>query len=1332
MIRNFLCLFLGSALSLPAVSQVPARPLLTGTINESELVTLPGTVNPLARAQFDRGAVSDSFPTGRLLLLLNRPQERTAALNQYLQDVHTPGSAAFHQWLTPAQFGDRFGPADSDVQKISAWLSEEGFQVTGTSKGRTLIEFSATAGQIGQAFHTQIHKYEINGEAHYANAGDMQIPEALAGIVRGISAINDFRPKPELHVAGTAHLDPKTHRITPDLTLTGNKSSFYAIGPEDFATQYDLTPLYAAGINGNGVTIGVINDSNIDVNLASGYRSLFKLSNNTAQVVLDGGDPGVNGDATEAYLDVELAGAVAPQATVNLYIASWDTAADALDDPLILAARRAIDDNQADVLSVSFGECEAGIGPADNQILNELWEQAAAQGQTVLVSAGDNGSAGCDSADQQVALYGLQVNGFASTPWNVAVGGTDFYYSDYATGAPSAASAWNSANDANLGSLKATLPEQVWNDSQGLDAINPTNTNPATNLYTIAAGSGGASGCINSVLTPQAAFPFVCNPISTTSTVKGYAKPNWQSGAGTPADGVRDLPDVSLFAGNGYNLSAYAICAAAGDCVPDANQQVSLTLVGGTSASAQAMAGIMALVDQKYGRQGQADYTLYALAQQKPPVFHDITLGGNHVSCQVYNGVPSADCTIIPNGSYPNYSTLTGYSASAGYDLASGLGTVDANALVTNWNAVSMAATTTSLQLSSTSFTHGTPVKITTTVDSASGGATPQGVVSVLTNSTLEANQSAGFLALGSNGSASGSFDTLPGGTYQLWANYGGDATHAGSYSTAASITVSPEPSTVGLSAFQTSEQVSTYNPGLGCTPIIGNLEQPISSGSSVYPDTPLWFSAQPRGSVSNLTTATGSVTFTVDSKQWPVALNSAGAATWISPMNASGTHTVVATYQGDASYGPATSSAFTYTVSPFTAAFAISPSALSTASMDESHGFGCYPGNQCSAYQGDNLPVAVFLSGGPCFIATGTVTLTLGTQTQTVPLTPGGYPVGQVAVGFATFTNLQPGTYQLTGSYSGDSNFAPATSSSYTVSVAATPNPLLATTTTVSVSPSQVNWANGEASFNVTVTGPGSSTTPPTGYIDLYGEGTEMIWSSGLIPSGPNSATANFQISQVPNGNAFTPYIGTVPIQAVYLGDSNYQPSVSAVSQLTVTYPTTPDFLLATQAGQITVQPGGTTTMAVNLESMYGFNSPVALTCAPSSSQITCSINPPAVTTNGISSATLTINAAAQTAALNATRQPRWPAGMGMLAVGLFLIRRRTVVAARRWLLLSLCLVAVSVSLIGCGGGVSSSKTSSPPPPPSAATYSVLVTGTSGGLTHNAKVTVVVPNAAS
>jgi subtilase family serine protease len=371
--------------------------------------------------------VPDSFPAQRLILLLNRPPEREAALQQFLQAAHTRGSASYHKWLTPEQIGEQFGPADADVQTVTGWLNSHGLQVAKTSKSGQFIEFSGTAGQLREAFHTEIHQYSVNGVTQYANANEIRIPEALALLVGGVSPLNSFYTKPSLQVVGPASYSRSTGKTTPQWTIPNpnGAGNFYAVAPEDIATQYDLGPLYKAGVNGTGQTIGIINESNVDLSLVQDYHNLFGLSSPMPQVIEDGADPGTMSVVDiEAYLDIEEAGAVAPGANVDLYISD----ASSLADPLYTAALRAVEDNQASVLSLSFQNCEGYFTQAGNALWSGIWEQAAAQGQTVLVSSGDSGSAGCDDAnDQWTTSYGLAVNGLASTPWNVAVGGTDFY-----------------------------------------------------------------------------------------------------------------------------------------------------------------------------------------------------------------------------------------------------------------------------------------------------------------------------------------------------------------------------------------------------------------------------------------------------------------------------------------------------------------------------------------------------------------------------------------------------------------------------------------------------------------------------------------------------------------------------------------------------------------------------------------------------------------------------------------------------------------------------------------------------------------------------------------
>ncbi len=1281
---NRLVLILWIALSVPVTGQNRATPLITQTIDPTKLVRLHGSVHPLAQARYDRGAVPDSFPAERVLLLLDRPTERETALRKFLGDVHQRGSASYHQWLTPQEYGHRFGPADSDVQTAASWLKSQGFNVAKVTKSKQFIEFSGTAGQLRKAFHTEVHQYNVQGETHYGNASEISIPEALAPLVRGVSPLNDFRAKPQLHVLGPAAYSRTTKKTTPQWTITSTNGNFYALAPEDFVTQYDLAPLYQAGVDGAGQTIGIINESNIDLSLVNAYQQLFGLSGNPTQVVIDGNDPGTLREVdVEAYLDVEVSGAVAPKATVNLYISSGGN----LQDPLSLAAIRAIEDNQASVLSVSFGLCEYYLGSSRNQLWSGLWEQAAAQGQTVFVSSGDSGSAGCDFAGYHHAHSGLAVNGLASTPWNVAVGGTDFYYSDYAQGAPSAATLWNQTNDSNLGSLKAPLPEQPWNNPLGLNA----NPYPPGVPSDIAAGGGGASSCAMQ---------------SGTSCTSGYAKPSWQTGAGVPADGVRDLPDLSLFAANGLNLSAYPICAFAGECVPGANP-TEILLVGGTSASSPAMAGIMALVNQKYGRQGQANFTLYPLAQQEPSAFHDVTLSSNNVPCE--QGSPNCSLDSNGDGRY----TLQQYAAGTGYDLASGLGSVDANVLVNNWSSITFQPTSTTLHLSSTSIAHGTPITVTSSVAPTSGSGTPSGEVAILTNSTLPSSQAQTFLAL-SGGTGSGSIDFFPGGTYQVSADYRGDGVFGKSTSSPVALTVTPENSNINFSVM--------------------DFLNVVSNGGTVQYDDPLSLNIQPVG-VSAPTgktngKATGTATFTVDSNKQTAPLNGVGVARWAPPALAIGTHTASATFSGDASFSASSASPITFSVTkglPFMTDYVSVP-------------LGNLPGGRFIA-PGGSLTVSVVL--GPYYgvvgtaAPTGTVTVCLGpgnfnntcvnsNYSQTAALASPSGSNGQRSSAMVTFQNLAAGDYYVSVAYNGDPVWQVWGLLDTAPVIVTSTNPApSASATTLAITPNSISGIQA-ATLAVTVAGPAGAAVAPTGFITFYDNNSSAPYLEyyNLIPSN-TGASATF------TGSYFSPAYfwnnGDNQITAVYSGDTNYLPSSSPVVHLAVTQ-SGGDFSLTPQLPQITVASGGSGTVGLNLASLSNFNGVVTLTCAPSSSKISCGVNPSAPTLNGTATATLTINASAQAPGLSAHEGNRlgWLGGGGgfvlaSVLLGGFANRKR-----RLALLLSLSLLAALFAAAGCGSG-GSQNIQPPPPPPNAATYSVVVSATANGIIHNAKITVIV-----
>ena len=1271
--------------SLGAVRSAAAQESrLTQPVNEHALVTLRGTVHPLANAANDRGTASPDMQLERLQLVLKRSPQQEAALQQLLHDMHTPGTASFHKWLTPEQFGQQFGPSDQDVQTVESWLETKGFQVLKVNPGKQTLEVAGTVGALQQAFHTTIHKYAVNGQQHFSNTQDPQIPVALAPVLGGFVSLNNFPIRHYSRFLGSAQYNPKTHEAIPEWTLPGGTlGKTYAVAPEDFATQYDVTPLYTAAkpLDGSGQTIAIINESNININFVNNFRALFGLPASTPQVIIDGNDPGIdgannpdgrNGASAEAYLDVEWSGAVAPGATIDLVIAA-DTS---VETGLVLAAERAVYSNIAPVISVSFGECEATLG-ASNSFFSAMWEQAAAQGITVMVSTGDSGSAGCDNPDTEtVAQHGLAVSGFASTPFNVAVGGTDFHYPN----AAALATYWNTTNDSKNGSLISYIPEQVWNDSQfGLNLL----INPAGS---ISGGSGGPSTCGNPTLDSTGTTVTACAPTP---------KPSWQVGTGVPADSARDLPDISLFAANGINGSFYAVCAADGDCQGTSNPQISG--FGGTSVSSPAFAGIMAIVNQAYGPQGQADYELYPLAAKMPTAFHDIQAGTNQMPCVA----GSPNCT---NGE------LTGYAATPGYDLATGLGSIDANVLVTNWNSRSNGtATTTTFTPSSTSFTHGTAVTLKTSVTGS--GGTPTGDVAVMTDSPLITNQGQVVLTLAS-GAASASLGSLPGGSYNVWGNYSGDGTFAPSASSKTPITVTPEASTLELQVSEyangTTESIAEQQVSYGSPAIINGYPIPTSEANCT-------------SNCPYFSSPTGTVTFTDNGNALnTVVLNSEGDSEYTTGTLAVGAHSIAASYSGDSSYNKSTST-------PGTVAFTVVKGAtqvgVSSALATIAQG------------QTTTLTALVQTDGGGV-APTGSVTFLAGSTTLgtgTLSAIENSYAVATYTITSAQSTALPAGAVSLTGTYPGDGNYSSGTSATPASLTVTAPTTLLPTTTTATASSSTAS-PTARINLSITVTGKTGSAAP-SGTVDIQSGGVDL--SPGGIAltaaaSGDTSTAAYF----FDNSSRSLPQ-GSNPVVITYSGDTAYAPSQFGLS---LSNPLT-DFSMLAQNPNVTVAAGSTGTATLNLGSINGFNAAVALTCtAPTG--MSCTLNPTSVTVNGNTTATLTINASAPASSVESpgpsARRMEWVAASGGAALaGVFLLglpARR-----RRWRsMLSLVCLAVLAAGIGCGGGGGGSSTPTPPtnptPPTSGATptpagtYTIVVTGSQGtSLAHAIAVTVIV-----
>jgi hypothetical protein len=1182
-LRNSLLLLatLFTIFSLTATAQTkPAAARITQAIDEANLVPMHTKVHPLAKAEFDQGVVADSQPMNRMLLVLKRSPYQETALRNLMDEQQTKNSPNYHAWLTPAQFGQQFGVADADVQKVTAWLTQKGFTGIKTSPGSMFIEFNGTAGLVRNAFHTEMHNFMVKGEAHMANVSVPQIPAALAPVVTAVHSLNNFRKKSFMHYSQAAAQAKARGMLRPGFTATpctplGSPTCF-AVGPADFAKIYNLPPTTGAGaLDGTGQTIALVARSNINLQDIADFRTGFGLPANftTANIILDGPDPGILPfDDAEATLDVEWSGAVAPNAKILLVVSSnaLNTFADGAD----LSALYIVENNLAPIVSESFGLCE--FESNDSFDLN-MWEQAAAQGITAMVSTGDNGSASCDPDNfTNASDAGLQISGTASTPFNVAVGGTDF---DDAT---NASTYWASTNSgAGLLSAKSYIPEITWNSGCASTAtsttlntvcasidVNPTPPNdPSPDL---AGGSGGQSNC---------------GLVDNSGNCQGYPKPVWQQLAGLtgmPQDGVRDIPDVSLYAAvNSASDNFYILCLAnsalqngqpcnlTGLPLVNGQPNYSFSGVGGTSASSPAFAGIIALVNQnevakgrlKAGEgQGNVNYVLYklAVAQDSVPgvsacnsslgpaginsacTFNDVTKGNNSVPCvgsfpnpSVLGLLNTPNCStqilnavgvlVEPSSPAPFTSTTPAWTTTAGYDLATGLGSVNGANLVANWGSITgnFAGSTTTITApaaGTVSITHGATVNFTIQVAQNSGTTVPTGDVSLIASPPGFAQVGIPGATLAANGTVTIPTDFLPGGTaYPVVAHYAGDGTFAASDSAPFNVTVAKEASKVAAS-LATLDVVSgapTYN--VTTTPygssyiLIVNVTN--NSGTPCVPPFPTTQGA----AFPTTPCPTGTITLTDNGAPLKDFINTGSANTNTATLNTQGfaedlqvqlpggAHSLSASYAGDNSFSASTQAA--------PAAITITPASTSTGVTANGSSAATVTAGQTvtlvATVTGFNiLPSGTFGSTGVG--PTGTVTFsTCGTPPCTATVVPTAYNTvtGAPAFGTATLTTSfsTTGVKTISATFaSGDLNYsgsASTASATVTVNAAGTfvvsysPQPLVlssltgaASTLTVTVTPS--NGFTGMVAVTPTAASlpPGVSCTPSPLNINVTG----------------------------------------------------------------------------------------------------------------------------------------------------------------------------------------------------------------------------------------------------
>jgi len=741
---------------------------ITGPIDTSQRIALQGNVHGFAQPRFDVGRADGNKLISGVTLAFRLSAAQQADLDNLLVQQQDRSSANFHRWLTPVQFANRFGMTPRDISRVAEWLESQGFSVSAIANSRNQISFNGSVAQIESVFGTEIHNYLVDGEIHFANATNPSVPAALASLVVGMGNLHDFRPKP--------------HLVRPHFTSSVSGDHF--LTPGDFATIYDIQPLYNAGIDGSGQTIAVVGQTAIFTSDINNFRAAAGLPAKLPSQVLvpfSGNSVVSTGDLGEADLDLEWSNGVAKNATV-IYVYVGNNPNYSVWNSL----QYAIDNNLAPVISISYGACETANGKAFADQVQGWVLQANLQGQTVVASSGDSGAADCDGQVAS-ATGGLAVDVPAAIPEVTGMGGTEFFGDPAST---TTTTYWQGASGGDtISSALQYIPEEAWNDT--------------TQNATLSASGGGAS--------------------------LYFAKPAWQSGTGVPNDGQRDVPDLAFSSSPDHD--GYLICSQNdSDGLPSCtsgfrDSKAFLDVIGGTSAATPSFAGVLALLNQylvtngfltKAGI-GIANPNLYHIATYNPTAMNDVTTGNNIVPCTT--GTPN--CPAKAPLQY-------GFTAGVGYDQVTGLGSVNANSLAIAWGEL-MTTSTTSVTPSSAAILGGSNETLTATVTPSSA----TGIVSFYNNGSTTA------IGTASVSSGTGVFSTtsLPNGTNAITASYTGS--HANSQSPAATVTVTPPftmsafPATLSLPAGQSAVSQITITPAAGFTQSVNFTNSTASSPGS-------------------------------------------------------------------------------------------------------------------------------------------------------------------------------------------------------------------------------------------------------------------------------------------------------------------------------------------------------------------------------------------------------------------------------------------------------------------------------------------------------------------
>ncbi len=1131
---------------------------LAANWQSSAAAPLPSAKAAFVPAGLDLGIAPANTHLDRMLLLLEPSPAQQQALDGFLQSQQTRGNCAYHQWLTPAQFADRFSNSAADVSAIAAWLAQEGFSIAPLPAGRGWIEFSGTAAQVEQAFGAAVHGYSTTSGTRYALAGGIGVPAVFVPLIRGLASLDGALSVPALTTPQAVATAPSV------LAAESSASHAEALTPQLLAPLLHLDALHASGAIGAGESIAIASRSNLQTADIAAFRSTFGLPASPVSLSISGPDPGLTADQAEAELAASWAGAAAPGAKVIVVPSASTSATDGIDLSLAAIA----DQDLAHTVVVDFSSCETALSDAHQAFYAAVYRQASAEGIAAIAASGDSGAAACQAPGSAAPVSsGYAVNALASTPFNTAVGAVAFAVSD-----GSAFTAWSPISAAD----------------------------PAY------AGGGGRSIV--------------------------YALPSWQS-AIQPASSGRMLPDLALPTGVDSAFSRGLAFCFSGSATPSG---CTLVRSGGTSAAAAIFGGIAALIAQQDGPQGNLAPALYAL-RARSGVFADVDRGAATLPCAA--GSPDCDAT-----------GKIGYAAASGFDLASGLGSPDAQSLLSALaNPDGATADTVKLSVSPVQNAYNPSASITFTATVSSTTGTPTGTVNFTNQNNGQNLNSAPYTLTKGQASVTVS-GALPAGGNNIVAAYSGDTTFAATNSAPISVSIQPSSTTVTLTP-------ST------ATPIVG---APFTVTATVTVGTP------PAGADS----PTGTIALTVNGSTNGVNPSSSNVTTSKGVTSASFTVTptlatasLQATYtSGDANYTSSNASLpFTASKGNTVTTLAANPTTL-TSGVPETFTATIAPSTPVAgvtySFTGDTV---TFYDGG----VTGT---SLGTAAVN----------GTTAV-LSNVTITGAAKHAITAIFNGDGSWNPSSPSNQitfspvlipvTVGLTASPNP---------AAPGQPVVLTATVTPNAVP--PSTSEQNPTGNVVFY-NGTTAIGTVALAQAQSDTSTAQLTITSLAAGQD--------SVTAVYVGDQYFSTATSKAISVTLQ-----GFTIApgpgNPAGDLDIDKGSSAKVSFVIGAEGGFTGKVSVVCnVPSQDDMTCTLSPQTVTPTQTATFTIQTFTTGNVPGTGALKNPRplWQPAAGGAAFAVLLVfllpagkrtrlfRERT----RRMLLLLLLLAGFCGAGIGC-----------------------------------------------